>query len=65
MLGPSGSGKTTFINTLCETSVIPPKDYSSPDLAAAERTVSITAHTVGAFSYVVLAVEKRRESLTQ
>ena len=57
ILGPSGSGKTTFINTLCENEVLPLRDFSNPELAAAERTVSITSHQVG--TCIVKSLKKR------
>ncbi|KAJ3103731.1 hypothetical protein HDU97_009905 [Phlyctochytrium planicorne] len=46
VVGPSGCGKTTFVNTLCESQVIPRKDFSAADKAAQERTVQITPTAV-------------------
>ena len=41
IVGQSGSGKTTFINTLCESILFPPFDYSNPEKAALPKTVKI------------------------
>ena len=45
--GQSGSGKTTFINTLCEASVLQPRPVPNSVEAAAEKTISITPRTFG------------------
>ncbi|KAJ3196638.1 hypothetical protein HK101_008215 [Irineochytrium annulatum] len=46
VVGPSGCGKTTFVNTLCESPVLPRKDHGNSEKAAAEKTVAITPTTV-------------------
>ncbi|KAJ3115959.1 hypothetical protein HDU96_010753 [Phlyctochytrium bullatum] len=46
VVGPSGCGKSTFVNTLCESQVIPRKDYSAADKVALEKTVQISPTTV-------------------
>ena len=43
--GQSGSGKTTFINTLCEASVLQQRSIPNAQEAAAEKTISITPRT--------------------
>jgi septin family protein len=47
VVGPSGSGKTTFINTLCEDTVMPRKDYSDPQTVSQNKTVSISTYNTG------------------
>ncbi|KAJ3304543.1 hypothetical protein HDV03_002752 [Kappamyces sp. JEL0829] len=44
--GSSGSGKTTFINTLCESQVIPPRTIPDAETAALDKTVQITPTTI-------------------
>ncbi|KAJ3299181.1 hypothetical protein HK104_009785 [Borealophlyctis nickersoniae] len=46
IVGSSGLGKSTFVNTLCESSVLAKKDHSMPEKAAHEKTVAITPTTV-------------------
>jgi cell division control protein 11 len=48
--GCSGIGKTTFVNTLCENPVLPPRNIPDAQNAAAEKTVTITPTTVGTLS---------------
>jgi septin family protein len=48
--GSSGSGKTTFVNTLSEESVFPPRSIPDADKADADKTVEITPYTVGTCS---------------
>jgi cell division control protein 11 len=47
--GPSGSGKSTFINTLCESPVLPKRDYGNAERAASAKSVAIAPSTVGRF----------------
>ncbi|KAJ2996310.1 hypothetical protein HDV02_006631 [Globomyces sp. JEL0801] len=44
--GASGSGKTTFLNTLCESQVLPHRDIPDAKAAAMEKTVDIVPTTV-------------------
>ncbi|KAJ1568738.1 hypothetical protein HK405_014394 [Cladochytrium tenue] len=46
VVGPSGCGKSTFVNTLCESDVLPKKDYSNAEKAAIPKTVAIAPTTV-------------------
>ncbi|KAJ3315683.1 hypothetical protein HDV04_002097 [Boothiomyces sp. JEL0838] len=44
--GAAGSGKTTFVNTLCENPVLPPRPIPDAKGAAEEKTVQITPTTI-------------------
>ncbi|KAI9343778.1 Septin-type guanine nucleotide-binding (G) domain-containing protein [Zopfochytrium polystomum] len=46
VVGPSGCGKSTFINTLCESEVLPKKDHGNAEKAALEKTVAIVPTAV-------------------
>ncbi|KAF9023564.1 Septin-domain-containing protein [Rhodocollybia butyracea] len=39
--GASGTGRTTFVNTLCESQVLPHKECDNPESAVVETGVSI------------------------
>ncbi|KAE9391889.1 GTP binding protein [Gymnopus androsaceus JB14] len=41
VVGASGTGRTTFVNTLCESDVLPHKECDNPETAALEKSVSI------------------------
>ncbi|KAG7098319.1 hypothetical protein E1B28_000280 [Marasmius oreades] len=41
VVGPSGTGRTTFINTLCESQVLPHKDHSKPQSLSVENGIEI------------------------
>ncbi|KAJ3713203.1 GTP binding protein [Lentinula raphanica] len=41
VVGASGTGRTTFVNTLCESEVLPHKDCNNPETAALETSISI------------------------
>ena len=45
--GASGCGKTSFINTLCENNVLPPRQVPDAPNAEAEKTVEIIPKTIG------------------
>ena len=45
--GASGTGRTTFVNTLCESEVLPHKVCDSPDTAQLEEGIRIKPATVG------------------
>jgi cell division control protein 11 len=46
IVGSAGLGKSTFVNTLCESNVIPKRDYGNSSEAALEKTVAINPHTI-------------------
>jgi septin family protein len=46
-LGASGTGKTTFLNTLCEHAVLPPRTVPTPSEAAIDKQVVISPTTIG------------------
>ncbi|KAJ3333584.1 hypothetical protein HDU76_006325 [Blyttiomyces sp. JEL0837] len=46
VVGTSGCGKSTFVNTLCESVVLPKKDHGNSEKAAQPKTVAITPTTV-------------------
>jgi cell division control protein 11 len=48
VVGASGTGRTTFVNTLCESDVLPHKPLPEPEHAHVEQGVRITPHNVGA-----------------
>ncbi|KAJ3749578.1 GTP binding protein [Lentinula detonsa] len=41
VVGASGTGRTTFVNTLCESEVLPHKDCDNPENAGLEASISI------------------------
>ncbi|KAJ3991533.1 septin [Lentinula boryana] len=41
VVGASGTGRTTFVNTLCESEVLPHKDCDNPETAGLEASISI------------------------
>ncbi|KAJ3868877.1 MAG: GTP binding protein [Lentinula lateritia] len=41
VVGASGTGRTTFVNTLCESEVLPHKDCDNPETAALETGLAI------------------------
>ncbi|KAJ4488793.1 GTP binding protein [Lentinula edodes] len=41
VVGASGTGRTTFVNTLCESEVLPHKDCDNPETAALETSLAI------------------------
>lgn len=45
--GASGTGRTTFVNTLCESEVLPHKVCDSPETAHLEEGIRIKPATVG------------------
>lgn len=45
--GQSGTGRTTFVNTLCESEVIPHRAVSDPSVAHMEDGIKIKPVTVG------------------
>ena len=45
--GASGTGRTTFVNTLCESDVLPHKVIESPDEAHIETGIKIKPANVG------------------
>lgn len=47
IVGSAGLGKSTFVNTLCESNVIPKRDYGNATEAALDKTVAINPHTIG------------------
>ena len=47
VVGSSGSGKTSFLNTLCNTSTIQPRDIPFAAEAAEFKTVTISPTTIG------------------
>jgi cell division control protein 11 len=47
VVGASGTGRTTFVNTLCETDVLPHKEAAAPADAHIEPGVRIVTHAVG------------------
>lgn len=49
--GGSGTGRTTFVNTLCESEVLPHKDSDSPETAHVEQGVKIKPANVGALMF--------------
>jgi len=46
-LGASGTGRTTFVNTLCDTNLIPHKVCDSPETAHQEESIKIRPVDVG------------------
>jgi cell division control protein 11 len=61
LLGASGSGRTTFVNTLCESDVLPHKVCDAPEEAHLEERVKIQPATVG---MSVLAATKRLSNVS-
>lgn len=47
-VGTSGTGRTTFVNTLCESEVLPHKVCDSPETAHTEEGIRIKPANVGA-----------------
>ena len=45
--GASGTGRTTFVNTLCESDVLPHKVIESPEEAHIEAGIKIKPANVG------------------
>lgn len=45
--GASGTGRTTFVNTLCESEVLPHKISDNPDTAHVEEGIRIKPVNVG------------------
>jgi cell division control protein 11 len=45
--GASGTGRTTFVNTLCESEVLPHTVEASPEEAHIERGIQIKPMQVG------------------
>ena len=48
-LGASGTGRTTFVNTLCESEVLPHKVCDSPETAHVEEGIRIKPVNVGGY----------------
>ncbi|KAK4052434.1 Cell division control protein 11 [Microbotryomycetes sp. JL201] len=46
VVGQSGTGRTTFVNTLCESNVLPHKEIPSPEFAHQEDGIKIKPVTV-------------------
>lgn len=49
-IGASGTGRTTFVNTLCESEVLPHKVCDSPETAHVEEGIRIKPVNVGTFA---------------
>lgn len=49
--GASGTGRTTFVNTLCESEVLPHKVCDSPETAHVEEGIRIKPVNVGMFFF--------------
>lgn len=47
VLGASGTGRTTFVNTLCESEVLPHKISDNPETAHVEEGIRIKPANVG------------------
>jgi len=48
-LGASGTGRTTFVNTLCESEILPHKVCDNPETAHIEEGIRIKPVTVGEY----------------
>ena len=46
-IGASGTGRTTFVNTLCESEVLPHKVCDNPETAHVEEGIKIKPVNVG------------------
>lgn len=49
--GVSGTGRTTFVNTLCDTNLLPHKVCDSPETAHQEEGIRIRPVNVGQYCY--------------
>lgn len=47
LTGASGTGRTTFVNTLCESTVLEYKIYDHPESAHVEEGIKIKPYNVG------------------